>query len=61
MKDKQTTGREIKGKWKHSGEPMSEDQNKAFQWIFRILKKKPEECDDAELQAQKIYKNIVIF
>ena len=47
--------------WKSTKKELTEDQKKAFGWVIRIMKKKPEECADYEKEVQKIYKNTLIF
>lgn len=42
-------------------EPMDERYKASFEWLRKILLKKPEEQTDWEKEVQKIYKNIIIF
>lgn len=40
---------------------MTMEQAKAFEWLRKIFKKKPEELTDHEREVQRLYKNTVIF
>lgn len=48
--------------WASDGKTeLTEDQYRAFDWLIKLFKKKPEELTDPEKQAQKIYKNLIVF
>lgn len=61
MRNTEKINPEEKVFWASTKELLSKDQLRAFAWIIKIFKKRPEELTDLEKEAQKIYKNVIIF